>query len=495
MTKRCIPACVLIFLVMAISWTAQAQDPCDNDVCCVNAATCVVTDKETLAAITVDEIIDVANCNIQLGTYVTGGNGLTGLAPANYPANLCGLSFSLTNETPAVALNDLDHRWLQSDTIPKVVDFGAPVNSVFVFVAVDHGPFPEEGIEQTVWGSDSPDISNFPQGWTLASLTTIWKKGWEDPVECQGQDNVDDFTGQYSFPGAGFRYVATHANFSISIFETPAHENWVTFEDNSGVPGWQSFDDEIDAIGAPVCPAGTVVADAGDDQIGTVGQDICFNGFNSTGTGLSFSWDLDGDGEIDASGEEVCIPCNDVSDGEVTLFVTENCDCSVAGSTCACVDSDTALYSCKGECGDGILDAGEQCDDGNNIDSDGCSATCQVEVVGGDGCTPGFWKQSQHFDSWTGPFTPDTLFSDVFEDAFPNMTLLEVAQQGGDGLNALGRHTVAALLNAASPDVSYDLSVNQVVELVNQVFPGTKSAYNALKDNFENFNEQGCPLN
>ena len=37
-----------------------------------------------------------------------------------------------------------------------------------------------------------------------------------------------------------------------------------------------------------------------------------------------------------------------------------------------------------------------------------------------------------------------------FDDAFPGMTLLEVLSQGGGGLNALGRHTVAALLNAAS---------------------------------------------
>lgn len=32
-------------------------------------------------------------------------------------------------------------------------------------------------------------------------------------------------------------------------------------------------------------------------------------------------------------------------------------------------------------CGDGRLDAGEQCDDGGNQDGDGCSAACQVEVT------------------------------------------------------------------------------------------------------------------
>ena len=30
-------------------------------------------------------------------------------------------------------------------------------------------------------------------------------------------------------------------------------------------------------------------------------------------------------------------------------------------------------------CGDGHVDAGEQCDDGNTVDGDGCSSTCQIE--------------------------------------------------------------------------------------------------------------------
>ncbi len=68
----------------------------------------------------------------------------------------------------------------------------------------------------------------------------------------------------------------------------------------------------------------------------------------------------------------------------------------------------------------------------------------QDQYGGGEGCTPGYWKQSQHFDSWTG-YSPSTQFSAVFENAFPGKTLLQVLEQGGGGLNALGRHTVAAL--------------------------------------------------
>lgn len=113
---------------------------------------------------------------------------------------------------------------------------------------------------------------------------------------------------------------------------------------------------------------------------------------------------------------------------------------------------------------------------------------------GGEGCTPGYWKQPHHFDSWTAPYTPGTMFSDVFEDAFPGKTLLEVLSKGGGGLKALGRHTVAALLNAASADVGYDLSVSEVINMFNSVYPGSKASYNGVKDILEGFNELGCPL-
>jgi hypothetical protein len=112
---------------------------------------------------------------------------------------------------------------------------------------------------------------------------------------------------------------------------------------------------------------------------------------------------------------------------------------------------------------------------------------------GDQGCTPGYWKQDQHFDSWTAPFTPTTLFDDVFEDAFPGLTLLDVLNLGGGGLNALGRHTVAALLNAASSGVEYPLTTTQVINGFNGVFPG--GDFETLKNRWAGFNELGCPLN
>ena len=44
-------------------------------------------------------------------------------------------------------------------------------------------------------------------------------------------------------------------------------------------------------------------------------------------------------------------------------------------------DDRAATSALAAACGDGILDAGEQCDDGNLADHDGCSAACALELV------------------------------------------------------------------------------------------------------------------
>jgi cysteine-rich repeat protein len=40
-------------------------------------------------------------------------------------------------------------------------------------------------------------------------------------------------------------------------------------------------------------------------------------------------------------------------------------------------------------CGDGVVDPGEECDDGNDADGDGCDASCKLETPGGGGCSVG----------------------------------------------------------------------------------------------------------
>ena len=241
------------------------------------------------------------------------------------------------------------------------------------------------------------------------------------------------------------------------------------------------------------------------DGVLTVPDEQCDDGNNLDGDGCSANCTIEefcGDGIV--NGDEACDDGNNNDGdgcsanctieaycGDGILNVGEQCD---DGNR---VDFDGCSSDCMIEpyCGDGKLDPGEQCDDGNSMDGDGCSANCTVEMDGDQGCTPGYWKQEHHFDSWTAPYAPTTPFSTVFEDAFPGQTLVEVMKNGGGGLNALGRHTVAALLNAASSGVNYGQSTAGVISTFNAVHPGSKSDYNSVKDDFAYDNERGCPLN
>ena len=238
----------------------------------------------------------------------------------------------------------------------------------------------------------------------------------------------------------------------------------------------------VDIPAGEQCDDGNTVDGDGCSANCTI-EPMCGDGIVNNGEACDDGNNMDGDGcSANCTIEAYC--------GDGILNDGEQCD---DGNN---VDFDGCSSNCTIEpyCGDGKLDPGEQCDDGNNTDGDGCSAMCETEK-GAEGCTPGYWKQDQHFDSWSAPYTPDTPFSAVFEDAFPGMTLLEVLGNGGGGLDALGRHTVAALLNAASGGVEYGWSTGEVIDAFNAVYPGTRSAYTAVKNDFAYDNERGCPLN
>jgi hypothetical protein len=121
-----------------------------------------------------------------------------------------------------------------------------------------------------------------------------------------------------------------------------------------------------------------------------------------------------------------------------------------------------------------------------------------------DGCTPGYWKQPHHLDSWQC-FTPDDSYSTVFgvDPSFGDITLLQALRQGGGGENALGRHAVAALLNACvsqiieagGGDFDYCWTTGEVIAAVQQAYVGSKRDIWMLKNSFEYDNEKNCPLN
>ena len=114
-----------------------------------------------------------------------------------------------------------------------------------------------------------------------------------------------------------------------------------------------------------------------------------------------------GDGAVDP-GEE-CDDGNDVDTdtctaacllpfcGDGLLHVgVEACEgVELGGQTCATLGFDAGELACQGTCefdtsacsacGNGVLEAGETCDDGNKSSDDGCSAACMTEPCDPDG--------------------------------------------------------------------------------------------------------------
>lgn len=122
-----------------------------------------------------------------------------------------------------------------------------------------------------------------------------------------------------------------------------------------------------------------------------------------------------------------------------------------------------------------------------------------------EGCTPGYWKQPHHFDSWYS-YIPTRTFSSVFyrtitinwsakgkPNPLTDPTLIQALQAKGGGINALARAAVAALLNADNPDVSYAYTTTDIINMFQTAFDSGN--YEATKDLFDAANNAGCPLN
>lgn len=120
----------------------------------------------------------------------------------------------------------------------------------------------------------------------------------------------------------------------------------------------------------------------------------------------------------------------------------------------------------------------------------GSVAATKKDKKGGDGCTPGYWKQEQHFDSWAVPTT--TKINDALQTNLwgANTTILQALWTGGGGLAALGRHAGAAYLNAVSGDVDYGYTLAEIREIIDDAPGDIEGAKNLLAA----ANEAGCPI-
>ncbi|QED38152.1 T9SS type A sorting domain-containing protein [Antarcticibacterium arcticum] len=132
----------------------------------------------------------------------------------------------------------------------------------------------------------------------------------------------------------------------------------------------------------------------------------------------------------------------------------------------------------------------------NTSDSECYSvATITVTVITCDdfeGCTLGYWKT--HTDRWCDVYLTCDIYGEIFMDApaeLADLTLLEVLNLTGGGVYNLGRQSVAALLNACTEDVNYELATpGDVIDYVVANFGNAGEAGSYL----DMLNQAGCPL-
>jgi hypothetical protein len=94
--------------------------------------------------------------------------------------------------------------------------------------------------------------------------------------------------------------------------------------------------------------------------------------------------------------------------------------------------------------------------------------------------------------------TLGSVFTEV-PDALAGVTLLDALSfEGGptltDAQEILLRQAVAALLNAAHPDVDFSLTTSEVIAAVNAVLGSDRETILALAEELAAANEAGCPL-
>lgn len=143
--------------------------------------------------------------------------------------------------------------------------------------------------------------------------------------------------------------------------------------------------------------------------------------------------------------------------------------------------------------------------EGQGLTTNDCDVSIDVVEApgGGEGCTPGGWRN--HFDVWgpTGYSPTDDFVATFGLSGLPSglpagLVLGETALDehdgaiwlGGGGNRKLARHGTACLLNAAHPGVDYNLTVAQCIEIVQNGGATDDGQFDL--DDVVTFNEQGC---
>jgi len=130
-----------------------------------------------------------------------------------------------------------------------------------------------------------------------------------------------------------------------------------------------------------------------------------------------------------------------------------------------------------------------------------CSFIELVLSPGNEGLTPGFWKN--HLTAWH-TYTPNARIDSVFTipsgfNELADDTLLAALQYRGghediDAARIMLRAAVAAILNAAHPDIDYPMTAAAIIADVNNALGENRATMLNLKDVLDGYNNLGADL-
>jgi hypothetical protein len=111
------------------------------------------------------------------------------------------------------------------------------------------------------------------------------------------------------------------------------------------------------------------------------------------------------------------------------------------------------------------------------------------------GCGPDFWHMNGDENLWVG-YQPSDSFVDIFGVDARDVTLIEALEGKGGGPRAeraIKRHSVAALLNARHPEVSFAFTEDAIIEYVQEAFANDRW-FEEVAEGLAAENTRNCPI-